>query len=139
MSGTSLATRGYIGGSGVSDAVDPVDTEISPDSGEAPGSPGAFSADYSVANVTPIIREITDATAGIGAIYISASYSPALFVGRQEVFRFDSFVSGWTVGSSVTPIANGYRLSILPNGGWPSGVNVSLHIQAVDLAGNVLE
>lgn len=139
MSGASLATRGYVAGGGVSDIDDPVDTGISPDSGEPAGSPGAFSATYSVAQVTPIIRDITDAIAGVAYVKISMSYSPAQFVGRQEVVDGFAFVAGFTLASTVTPIAGGYRFSILPDGGWPAGVNVSLHISVVDAAGNVLE
>lgn len=130
------------------DVADPELATVSPDPGEAPGDPGAFSDDYDVAKTTPIIHDITD-DRGFAFVFVGYYTSPASFDGIR-VLALGSFTEGGDVGtfgyeagfagaSSVTPIDGGHRLSIVPDAGWPSGVNVKLDIRLVDRAGNVLE
>lgn len=86
-------------------------TIVSPSVDTEPGAAGGFSADFAVAQNTPIIIDITD-----------TSYECVLvrqFDEDEDVaYRDGSFAAGFTLNSSETPIANGKRLSVLPDAGW---------------------
>lgn len=93
-------------------------------------SPASFDADYSVARVTPVVIDITDATPGVDFIVVTSG-STLVYYGTPT----GSWGADYT-GSSFTAISGGYRLSILPTAGWPSGA-LSLLITGIDSHGNL--
>lgn len=125
-----------IGGGG--DATAPTITIISPTPGTAPGDPGGFSLDWSVARMTPIVLEITDAAPGNRYQAIVCRYpgNPNELV----VYRRGAFRGEWAALSSEAAITNGKRLTILPATGWPSSDalnDVVFEVDAIDSAGNL--
>lgn len=104
----------------------PAITVVSPVPGVAPGQPGGFAADWTVARLTPIVVDIDGdelAYACVVARYPANEVDDAIerVVYRRGVFRAE-FASA-SNAEQVTPTK--LRLSILPNEGWPSFESVA--------------
>lgn len=117
----------------------PTVTVTSPDPGEQPGDPGAFSSDYETAKDTPVL--LTVANNGAPIVYINIT---AQLPNEDEpvlVYRGDplgGFAEGFDADSSVTPNGTDYDFSIRRDGGWPPG-DFSVTVDAFDEAGNAIE
>jgi hypothetical protein len=102
------------------------DTVISPDVDEAPGSAGAFSADYATAKTTPIVMEF-----GAGSAFevVVGTYPDnSKSSGRSDefvIYRDGAFRQGFAAASFTSTVGGLKRLHIIPDGGWPS--STALH------------
>lgn len=122
----------------VGDTTPPSIAIISPTPSTAPGSPGGFSSDWATARITPIILEVTDLTPGIQYLALVCRYAGA--TDELVVYRRGTLRGSFVGTSSVSVITNGLRLSVLPQGGWPSSDalnDVTFEIDALDAAGNL--
>lgn len=130
-----LATDGYCSGGG-SDVTAPTIAVVSPNPSLEPGDVGAFSANFAIAKVTPILIDLTDMVPGVTFVF-------AIDGAGRSIYRRTGFVGEYILGSAQSAIANGVRLTILPDGGWPSGDDptldsfVTIGVDAIDGAGNV--
>lgn len=93
-------------------------------------SPAAFNPSYSVAQSEPVVVDITDATPGLGFMVVTSGDS-VVYYGTPTGAYGTAYL-----GSTVTAITNGYRLSILPADGWSSGT-LTLTVAALDSVGNL--
>lgn len=128
-------------GQGISEAsvptVPPVVTVISPTPNTTPGTGGGFSSSYAVAEATPIILQITDASAfafvGVSALFLD---------GSVETVYNGNFVGNYDAGSSQLALLDGVQLTVARDEGWPGAPSlatplaVGLRIDAVDVHGN---
>lgn len=140
MSAGSIATRGYYGGSGsAADTTPPTITVVSPTPGVAPGDPGGFPADRALAELTPIVIEVSDVSPGVEYICIVAEY-PGL--PAEPVFRRGNFIAPY-LGSSYALSGATATMTVQRLGGWPrpSDPTVSSYIKfsvdAIDASGNI--
>ena len=135
--GSPLATRGYVGGSGgAGDTTPPTVTAVSPDPDAAPGDVGGFSADFEEATDTPIVLQIADTTPGVALVMVVARFIGSSVV--EVAYRDGAFRGNYIAGSSQV-IASNITLTIRRDEGWPgSGTNgdVVLDVDAVDGDGN---
>lgn len=123
---------------GSGDTTPPTITVVSPTPSTAPGSVGAFSADWAIARVTPIVIDIVDTTPGNRYQCIVCRYAGA--DDEIVVYRRGSFRGQFAGLSTETAIANGKRLSILPRNGWPTSDvlnDVVFEVDGLDQAGNL--
>lgn len=120
------------------DTTPPTITILSPTPGVAPGSPGGFPADWSIARTTPIVLRITDVTPGNRYQCVVVRYANS--ADEQTVYRRGAFRGAFAALSFETPNGSGKDLTVLPVGGWPSSdaINdVTFEIDALDAAGNL--
>jgi hypothetical protein len=126
-------------GGGGGDATPPTITIVSPDIDDDPGNAGAFSADWEIARMTPIVLEITDAAPGIEYACLVCRYPGA--VDEITVYRRGAFRGQFLgLSSVITDTGTTLRLSILPLNGWPSSDAVSdivFDVDVVDSDGNL--
>lgn len=132
MSALGLATRGYYGGAGGTNA--PTISDISPIDGEVtPGEPGAFSASFSTARRTPITFHLANVTGGEIAITIKYANRLETYVARDVegawVWPFDV-----EADNTMSEVVDGEcDVSMLPRGGWPPCV-VEFKVAAAAMA-----
>lgn len=139
MSGLGLITRGYVAGvgpPGTGGIASPTISNITPSEDIEPGEPGAFSASFKVARLTPIEFDLTNIPAGAD-ITISVKYEDrnetytALAPGTGGVFTwpFDVQADNEIGLLSSEPV----HVRMLPRGGWPPTV-VSFVVAASAIA-----
>jgi hypothetical protein len=124
-----LITRGYYSDEIVADPLSaPTISNLTP-SELTPGTPGAFSATYSIARFTPIEFDLTDIASGAQISIV------AKFANRNETYVVLHQDGSWrwpfdahsTIGVlSSEPV----HVSILPRDGWPP-VPFEFHVAAV--------
>lgn len=132
-----------------SETTPPVVTSVSPDTNDAPGNPGAFNRDYTIAKDTPIVVTVVDASSAVAFVSISVkfsdrNYTEEIYAGQGGAGWDALFVTGSAVtGSGAAGV--GYTFSIRRNGGWPPGPNpdgtpltASLRVRGIDAKGNVI-
>lgn len=117
-----LASRGYYGTTETTTTVlgAPTISNITPIDGlVTPGEPGAFSALFKVARVTPITFHLADITGG--EITISVRYN-----NRNETYTVRDAEGSWLWPFDVqednvfTDLGGGEAdVSMMPRGGWP--------------------
>lgn len=122
---TGLATDGMYSGGGNGISTPPTVSNITPNIAAVPGTPGAFSAVFSVARVTPIEFDLTGIPNGC-QILITMKYEHQL--ETYTILDFDGAFQ-WpfdVVGPSDNQIgvlsAEPVHVHLLPRGGWPAGV-----------------
>lgn len=118
-SSLGIATRGYYGGAR-GGLTAPVISDITPVDGEVtPGEPGAFSAIFNVARITPITFHLSGVTGG--EITIAVSYAD-----RNEIYIARDVEGNWQwpfdvqADNTMSAVVGGEcDVSMLPRGGWP--------------------
>lgn len=114
-----------IGGGAVLDEDPPVIEQVTPS--------GDLAEDHDEAKTTPIVFDVTDEGTGIARVLVSAKFkiNPLTF----KVYDGEAFLYPFNNGSSVTPIANGFRFSIShAYPGWPG--ELSFVADVFDASGN---
>lgn len=125
------------------DSTPPTLEPVSPDPGEQPGSPGAFSANYSTAKVTPIVVRFEDTGegAGVGFMMVAIKISTdgtgyvLAYAGEGEQA---GFLAPFLSYSTITPDGDDFVLSVRHDDDWPKNSLISVKSRAVDLSGNVM-
>ncbi len=115
-----LATRGYIGGGGGGGtAAAPTLSNFSPDISATPGDPGAFSASFRIARLTPIEFDI----GGLEGNDVTISVA---FADRNERYVALDVDGVWSWPFDVEPdnsigdiTVDPAHVTLLPRGGWP--------------------
>lgn len=119
MNTTGLSTRGYLGGGGgptitsfvIVDLITPIST---------------------ISRTTPIIIEVYSTAVPLRRAWVSASYAGLLIDDMiHNSVRFGSAYQGST--NQRANITNGYRFTLLRDGGWPGTPQIDVH--AVDTLG----
>lgn len=142
-------------GAGVA-AVPPVETDppelgtLTPDPGESPGDPGAFSSVYGTARDTPITIVVLDTVNVVAFVVLSVLYAgrsawETIYAGRPLVDGVAGYRDGYTAFSGITGSGApgvGFTFPVRRDAGWPGtptlASEIKIDIQAVDAAGNVL-
>jgi hypothetical protein len=138
-SSISQATEGYYSGGSAVGVGTPVVTVVSP-AADTPVGGSGFSTDYRTARDTPIVIDITDATAEITLIIVTALFLD----GSQEVVYNGIFASGYLTYSTQNNVTDGKRLSIRRTDSWPGAVTsvanlaVGLRVDVADNASGVV-
>lgn len=82
-----------------------------------------------------IVLEVTDVNY-VGAFITISFTQNSSRVGRPElVYDVDGFDPGYA-GSSISPITNGFQLTLRRTGGWPLGLVPTVKVTPFDSAGN---
>jgi hypothetical protein len=128
----ALATRGYIaptgggGGGGPTPLSTPEITNITPTAEIVAGAPGAFSATFRTARLTPIEFDISSLASG-ARVTIAVAYAD-----RNEKYVALEADSSTTVGEWAWPFdiepdnsigdlaSEPIHVTLLPRGGWPA-------------------
>lgn len=130
----ALATRGYLGSSGAGGATAPVISNITPTIEIEPGEPGAFSATFRTARLTPITFHLAELVDGV-PITIAVKYE-----NRNETYVARDVTGAWVwpfdvqANNTMSDIVDGEAdVSMMPRGGWPPTV-VEFKVAAAAMA-----
>lgn len=108
----------------------PTPDETPPEVGNlspAPGTP--------ITTTTPLAFDVTDDSGAFRRVLLAVAFTTGSLAGVTElVHDGDAFVGHYSVGCSRTPIAGGFRYTILRAGGWPA--SPTLRVFAFDRSGN---
>lgn len=108
----------------------PLITIVSPTPGLIPGS-------FAQAATTPLIFDVTDVTPDLQDVLLWISFDGG--ANAEVVHDHTAFFARYSGGSTRVPIVNGYRYSLLREGGWPSDLDaIQLTVKAYDSAGNTV-
>lgn len=113
-------------------------TAVSPALDAAPGSPGAFPANYQIAKKIPIVIDVTDAGGVIEYLAVTVRYTPD--DPESTAYRDGLLRTGFVLNSSVTAVSGGVELTLLPDDFWtsvPTGPGyIIADIDAIDSTGS---
>lgn len=90
----------------------------------APGTP--------IAANTPLQFDVTEVTPGLAYVYVWVLFQNS--IDRLLIFNGHTFQGSFAQGSTITPIANGYRFVVNKFPFWPTAIT-ELFVEAVDIGG----